>query len=102
MYFFNIIFDNFNPHASWQHSLGIHLSVCSILPLISSVLLSFFFLCGEDKIERVRRQFKGQTLVPASGAFTSALTERRVNHWEMFHRSQHIMQPRESHIKLFT
>lgn len=69
---------------------------------LSLYCLAFFFLCGEDQIERVRRQFKGQTQVPASRAFTSALTESRVNHWEMFHRSRHIMQPSESHIKLFT
>lgn len=89
-----------DPHLSWQLDLGIHFCICSILPLVLSVLL--FFLCGEDQIERVRRQFKGQTQVPASRAFTSALTESRVNHWEMFHRSRHIMQPSESHIKLFT
>lgn len=69
-------------------------------PVVLSILL--FFLCGEGQIERVRRQFKGQTQVPASRAFTSVLTESRVNHWEMFHRSRHIMQPSESHIKLFT
>ena len=72
-----------------------HLSTCSIYPL-------FLLFYGEDQIVRVRRQFKGQTQVPALRAFTSALTESRVNRWEMFHRSQHIIQPSESHIKLFT
>lgn len=74
-------------------------SPCSVSVLSS---FFFFFLCGEDQIERVRRRFKGQTRVPASRAFTSALTESRVNHREMFHRSRHIMRPSESHIKLFT
>lgn len=95
-----LLISPYDPHLSWQLNLEIHFCICSILPLVLSVLL--FFLCGEDRIERVRRQFKGQTQVPASRAFTSALTESRVNHWEMFHRSRHIMQPSESHIKLFT
>lgn len=95
-----LLISAFGPHQSWQVKLRIHCCICSILPLVLCVLL--FSLCGEGQIERVRRQFKGQTQVPASGAFTSALTESRVNHWEMFHRSQHIMQPSQSHIKLFT
>lgn len=87
----------FVPHLSWQLNLEIHFCIFSIPPLFSLLLFS---LCGEDQIERARRQFKGQTQVPASRAFTSALTESRVNHWEMFHRSRHIMQLSESHIKL--
>lgn len=79
----------------WHLFYTPHCSLC-----LCSILL--FFLCGEDQIERVRRQFKGQTQVPASRAFTSVLTESRVNHWEMFHRSRDIMQRSESHIKLFT
>lgn len=96
-----LLISPFDPHLSWQPNLEIHFCICSILPLVLSLML-FFLLCGEDQIERVRRQFKGQTQDPASRAFTSALTESRVNHWEMFHRSRHIMQPSESHIKLFT
>lgn len=77
--------------------------VCSALPLVFSFTSFFFFfpsLCGAHQIERARHQFKGQTRVSASRAFTSVLTESRVNCWEMFHRSRHIMQPRESRIKL--
>lgn len=88
-----------DPHLSWQLNLGIQFCICSTLPLFTILL---HFLCGEEQIERVRRQFKGQTQVPAPGAFTSALTESRVNHWEMFHRPPHIMQQSKSHIKLLT
>lgn len=104
--YFDVVFlliSPFDPYFSSQLNLGIQFCHSSLTPLFSfSVLCCFFSLCGEHHIERVRRQFKGQSQVPASRAFTSALTESRVNHWEMFHRSRHIMQPSESHIKLFT
>lgn len=96
-----------------EHAFFVHFTLCSSFIMaaqLRNTFLYFFYtplfslllfsLCGEDQIERARRQFKGQTQVPASRAFTSALTESRVNHWEMFHRSRHIMQLSESHIKL--
>lgn len=82
-------------------NLGIHfVFALHSPPLVFSFTFFPPFLCGVHQIERARRQFKGQTQVPASRAFTSVLTESRVNCWEMFHRSRHIMQPSESHIKL--
>lgn len=94
----HLLISLYDPDSWWQHRLKIHFPIWSLPPLIPSV--SFFPLCGEGQIERARLQFKGQSQVSASRAFTSATTEALLNYQEMLYQSRHIMQPAESCIKL--
>lgn len=66
---------------------------------ITFIYLLFSLLCKGQR-EKVDCWFNHPTQVPAFRALTSVLTESHEKHWEMFHRSRHIMQPGEHNIKL--